>query len=156
MNRFELMVPGKPKGKQRARHGQGRTFKPRDTLLAESEIRRAWQEIGSPRLEGALRVELILTVTRPAGHLTTRGELSAEGRRMLFPHRQKPDVDNALKLACDALNGLAYGDDVQIVEAIVYRRWGVVPATYLTVAEVAPREPEGTLVRLPSAVRAAA
>ena len=38
-----------------------------------------------------------------------------------LPHLKKPDVDNVLKVVLDALNGAAYGDDVQVVEARVQR-----------------------------------
>lgn len=136
MSGFQLMVPGKPQGKQRARHGQGRTFTPRETVLAESEIRRAWEGVGSPRVDGPLRVHVTLSVTRPASHYTGRGTLSAEGRRMVHPHKQKPDVDNALKLILDALNTYAWPDDVRIVQGTVVREWGTFPATYVTVEEL--------------------
>lgn len=138
MSEFQLMIPGKPKGKQRARHGQGRTFTPRETVLAEQEIRRAWEGVGSPRVDGPLRVHVTLSVTRPGSHFTTKGELSAAGRRMTHPHRQKPDWDNAAKLICDALNGVAWPDDVQIVQGTVVREWGIFPATYVTVMELEP------------------
>jgi len=36
---------------------------------------------------------------------------------------KKPDCDNIEKIICDALNGLAYHDDSQIVEITTKKRW---------------------------------
>jgi Holliday junction resolvase RusA-like endonuclease len=133
VNGIELVVAGRPEGKGRARHGQGRTWTPRRTVLAEREVRAAWQVVGSPRLEGPVALDLDLVVVRPRGHFTARGALSAEGRRHPLPHRTKPDADNALKLVMDALNTRGWRDDVQVVSARVSRRWGEWPHTRLTV-----------------------
>jgi Holliday junction resolvase RusA-like endonuclease len=120
---FQFTVPGRPTGKARARIVKGRAYTPRETELAENEIRRAWQGIGAPRLEGPICLQVGLCVTRPRGHFNSKGELNAEGRRHPRPSRQKPDVDNALKLVMDALNTRAWHDDVQITDASVYRVW---------------------------------
>lgn len=36
---------------------------------------------------------------------------------------QRPDVDNLAKSLLDALNGVAYNDDAQIVDLRVQKRW---------------------------------
>lgn len=56
---------------------------------------------GFAPLEGPVRVVATL---HPK--MTARGQAS----------RKRIDIDNALKVALDALNGVAYGDDRQIVE----------------------------------------
>lgn len=140
MSAFTLRIEGRPVGKGRPRFGQGRTWTPRETVLAEQEIRRAWEEAGAPRVEGALKVLVLLRVTRPQSHFTASGGLSAAGRRHAFPFRQKPDTDNALKLIFDALNSRAWADDVQIVDATVVREWADVPSTLIDVQELEPSE----------------
>lgn len=35
-----------------------------------------------------------------------------------------PDIDNQMKAAADALNGIAWKDDAQIVDARLSRRYG--------------------------------
>lgn len=130
---FTLVIPGRPAGKGRARHGNGRTFTPRETVLAEQAIRHAWIDAGEPTLgDRPVRLRVKLAVVRPAGHFTSRGTLSAAGRRQPVPARQKPDCDNALKLIMDALNTRAWRDDVQVVDARVYREWDDRPYTSLT------------------------
>jgi Holliday junction resolvase RusA-like endonuclease len=129
---FTLRVAGEAKGKQRARHGLGRTFTPRDTILAEQTIRSVGRENGEPRLpDGPVALEVELGVTRPAGHYTTRGTLNTAGLRMIRPFRRKPDVDNALKLVMDALNTCAWTDDVRVIDAHVYRVWSEQPYTLI-------------------------
>lgn len=36
---------------------------------------------------------------------------------------KKPDADNIAKVICDALNKVAYGDDTQICELEVHKRY---------------------------------
>ena len=36
---------------------------------------------------------------------------------------KKPDADNIAKVICDALNGVAYGDDTQVVNLNVKKRY---------------------------------
>ena len=36
---------------------------------------------------------------------------------------KKPDGDNILKVVCDALNGLAYRDDIQLAEKHIYKEY---------------------------------
>lgn len=121
--RFEFTVLGRPHGKGRPRHGQGRTWTPRETTLAEQGVRAAWENAGAVRLEGAISLHVLLGVTRPQSHYKRDGSLSAEGARHVKPFRKKPDVDNALKLVMDALNTRAWVDDVQIIQAQVDRLW---------------------------------
>lgn len=66
---------------------------------------------------------MLFLVERPGSHFNSRGELSAEGLRHPLPENRKPDVDNALKLVMDALNGRAYKDDVQITTSREMKRW---------------------------------
>jgi Holliday junction resolvase RusA-like endonuclease len=127
---IHLTIDGKPEGKDRPRFGNGRTFTTKKTLLAEGEIRRAWEQAGKPRLpDGAIEIDVTLVVTRPGGHWKRDGQLSAEGLRNPYPAKQKPDVDNALKLIMDALNTRAWADDVRVVSATVRRIWGEWPRT---------------------------
>jgi Holliday junction resolvase RusA-like endonuclease len=133
---FTIHVEGKPAGKGRARFGNGRAFTPKDTVLAENDIRAAWKTAGAPRLEGPVALDVELRVTRPRAHFTTRGALSAVGQRMPRPSNRKPDVDNACKLVMDALNTRAWADDVQVVELYVWREWADVPGTTIAAREL--------------------
>lgn len=122
---IRLELSGRPEGKGRPRFGQGgRVFTPQATKLAEGRIIDAWTNAGQPRLpDGPVSLYVLLLVSRPKGHFTSKGELSASGKRSTHPTGRKPDVDNALKLVMDALNRRAYHDDVDVVRASVTRKW---------------------------------
>jgi len=133
-----LFVGGEPKGKDRPRFAQGRTFTTEKTKLAEGEVIRKWEDSGEPRLpdDTAIRIEVVLYVSRPESHFKKDGTLSATGARFPRPHNRKPDVDNAIKLVMDALNGRAYRDDVRIVEALVERHWADWPTTKIKLTAI--------------------
>lgn len=99
MSEFILTIPGEPtaKGRPRVFHGHGVT--PKRTMLAENRI----SELFTTEYPDA---------TPFTGHVTIYCVfwMSRQGR---------PDWDNLAKLATDALNGLAYKDDAQIVDAHV-------------------------------------
>jgi Holliday junction resolvase RusA-like endonuclease len=121
--KFELVIPGKPTGKGRPRFAKGRTYTDPQTDAAELRVQRAWEDSGSPRLhDGPLYFRLLIGVERPQGHFKRDGSLSAAGLRAPFP-TGRPDLDNVCKLVTDALNGLAYRDDAQIVTLLADRCW---------------------------------
>ena len=53
----------------------------------------------------------------------------------LFPTK-RPDNDNLYKGIADALNGIAYYDDSQIVITHIYKRWTEYPRVEITIEEV--------------------
>jgi Holliday junction resolvase RusA-like endonuclease len=122
---LSIVIPGKPQGKDRPRfvRATGRVYTPAETLRAEERIRAAWREAGGPVWGGPLSVFVTVSTPRPKGHYLKGGGLSAEGRRRRYPDNQKPDLDNVLKLCLDALNGHAFKDDVQVIQAHAYRFW---------------------------------
>ena len=99
---IEFEVPGEPVPKKRARVVGRRAFTPAQTVAYEQAIgwafRQAYQ--GEP-LEGPLRV---FVTVREAGR----------------PRQRQGDADNYAKSVLDALNGLAWADDRQVVELHVY------------------------------------
>jgi Holliday junction resolvase RusA-like endonuclease len=131
---FTLELDGEPQGKPRARFRAGqKPYPDRAQKLAEGEVRRAWEQAGRPRLpDGPLALSVVLSVARPAGHFKQDGSLSAEGLRCPQPHKAKPDLDNAIKLVGDALNTLAWRDDVRFVWICSARLWSKWPATRIT------------------------
>ncbi|MEX5590971.1 RusA family crossover junction endodeoxyribonuclease, partial [Pseudomonas urmiensis] len=50
----------------------------------------------------------------------------------IYPTK-KPDADNIAKAVTDALNGLAYKDDSQIVILSVYKQYGETPQVGVTI-----------------------
>ena len=93
-------VPGEPVPKKRPRVVKGRTFTPPQTVEYEQAI--AWRfkaEYQGQPLEGPLRVWVTV-------------------REVDRPVQRQGDLDNYLKSALDALNGLAWKDDRQVVDVM--------------------------------------
>jgi Holliday junction resolvase RusA-like endonuclease len=132
---IELQIHGRPHGKGRPRFANGRVFTDSATEAAEARVERAWENAGKPRLDGPLVFELEMFIARPKTHRRRDGSLSTEGERNPWPCR-KPDADNALKLAMDALTGRAYRDDVDVVHAWVLRRWAPVGHAESTIIRI--------------------
>lgn len=61
----------------------------------------------------------------------------------IFPTR-KPDVDNVFKTITDALSGIAYKDDKQIVYACINKLYGSEPLVKVLVTAKDKKENEGT------------
>ena len=55
-------------------------------------------------------------------------------RGEIFP-TVKPDCDNIIKIVCDALNGLAYRDDSQVVAVTCQKKYGVEPAVHVVITD---------------------
>jgi Holliday junction resolvase RusA-like endonuclease len=48
----------------------------------------------------------------------------------------KPDADNILKLGLDALNGVAYADDKQVISCECIKAYAETPQMVITVSEM--------------------
>lgn len=125
MSGYSFVVPGPPTGKGRPRfvRATGRAYTDKQTVLAENNILWAWREAGQGRInDGPVTVLVEAVFERPQSHRLRSGALSAVGARSSSPTK-KPDADNLLKAALDALNGHAWRDDAQVVNATVIKRW---------------------------------
>lgn len=127
MRSIRFCVPGTPRGKERARtvHVDGRvmTFTPGQTVAYEDRVRGAflkasggtWTKVDTP-----LCIQILAKYPVPKSVSKKRRAAMLSGR--LFPTK-KPDWDNVGKIICDALNGIAYRDDAQIVFAAVSKSY---------------------------------
>lgn len=95
VDRFELTVAGEPIPNARARRGQGGHFyTPERTIEYRARVQAAWMAAGRPTIG------------------TSRFVISALFYRS---SARAADLDNLLKSVTDALNGLAWQDDRQLV-----------------------------------------
>ena len=86
-------------------------------------------------LTGPVVVEITAMFQRPPSHRTGRGELRKGAP--VFPGRNLGDVDNLAKGALDALTGIAWDDDSQVVDIRVAKQWSNIDR--MTIA-ISPRE----------------
>ncbi|WDU84224.1 RusA family crossover junction endodeoxyribonuclease [Caloramator sp. Dgby_cultured_2] len=116
-----ITIPGKPMGKQRPRvMKNGITYTPKETVSYENLVKMCYmQRYGNENIiTGPLKMKIRAYFEIPKGTSKRRAELMrADVERPI----KKPDVDNIVKIICDALNKVAYKDDAQIVSCEVHK-----------------------------------
>lgn len=79
---------------------------------------------GAALLDGPLSLELVFYIPRPKGHYGTgRNAGTVRASAPAFP-AVKPDVLKLARAVEDALTGIAYRDDAQIVQERLVKRYG--------------------------------
>ena len=78
---------------------------------------------GRELFDGPLSALFRFVIPRPKGHYRKNGELSASGRRNPHPAK-RPDALKLARGAEDALSGVVYRDDSQIVDERLVKEWG--------------------------------
>lgn len=124
-------VPGEPQGKARARTyynpkaGHSVSHTPDNTVLYENLIKMYYQNESNLIFGDSPLSVTIRAYFRPAKS-TPKGKLSDMLHGLIFPTK-KPDSDNIAKVVLDALNGVAYRDDKQVVHLEIYKIYGESP-----------------------------
>jgi len=80
---------------------------------------------------GPLEATFSISVAIPKSFTGEKRKRIEEGK--LFP-TSKPDIDNVVKLLCDAMNGVVYGDDMQIVDLYVNKAYAAAGSTTVMVS----------------------
>ncbi len=134
MSALRIVIPGEMRGKGRprftARNGFGRAFTDAKTANAEAWVKACAVEAGASACGYPVRLTMEITAPIPKSWSKRAKADAIDGR--LLP-TGKPDLDNCLKLVCDALNGIAWLDDKQVVEVTARKRFGAEPQTVLEI-----------------------
>ncbi len=133
-------MPGAPVGKGRPRittiGGRPRAFTSAKTRQAEAEIAAAASAVmGSrPPSESPVAVGIVAVHQVPQSWTKARKLAAMSGE--VVP--AKPDLDNVGKAVLDAMNGVAYADDVQVIRLTLEKEFGAVPGVHVVVREILP------------------
>jgi Holliday junction resolvase RusA-like endonuclease len=133
-------IPGAPVGKGRpriARRGRFTSmYTPEKTASYESLVKLAGFEAmaGRELFTDALSVTLDVWVQIPASWSQRKREQAVSGA---VRPTTKPDLDNVAKAIFDGLNGIAWKDDVQVVRAVVTKRYSTTPRVEVSISHVA-------------------
>ena len=136
---MKFTIPGAPCGKGRprfARRGQfTRAYTPAKTANYENLVVLEFQNAGGTYLGDKVPVKVRIDAYYEIPKSTSKKTFREMVANLVFPTK-KPDWDNIGKIVCDALNGIAYKDDAQIVDGHVVKHYSEVPYTEVLIEEV--------------------
>lgn len=120
MKDYIFKVNGQPKGKGRPRFTKnGHVYTPESTRIYEEEIKIRYKEkYKNEMLNGNIAVEVFIN-KKPASYLGIKKYNKLLGKYCNI----KPDTDNVVKAVLDALNGIAYADDKNVVELYAVKKY---------------------------------
>lgn len=138
---IEFVVPGEPVAKGRpkftVRGGFAKVYTPAETLKAEEVIRchaqNAMRGLGLQPTGRPLYVKIFVFKGIPESWPKRKTELALAGE--ILP-TGKPDADNYMKLALDALNGIVWLDDCQITDTYCKKRYSDTPHMKIIITEL--------------------
>jgi Holliday junction resolvase RusA-like endonuclease len=131
IDEFNLTFPYPPTAKGRPRFNMktGTTYTPHETKLFEAHIKRYaslhWKRVP---LAGPVRLRLIFNFTKPK---------SKKPDEMHFVSK-KIDLDNCVKAITDAINGVIYVDDVQIMQIWAEKKYAERESIEMWISEIVP------------------
>lgn len=133
---------GEPVGKGRPRFTRsGHTYTPEKTVNFENLVKLSFQQ-AYPTAEPITKVipiEVKICACFSIPKSATKKDLKAIENGTKKPTK-KPDTDNIAKAVCDALNGIAYYDDSQIVSLTVCKLYSDKPHTKVVITEQEEQE----------------
>lgn len=124
METIEFIIPGSPMAQNRHRDGarvktaEGKEFRMKFDPSSVSKtdfLAKCLNMRPASLLDGPLCLECEFTFVRPLGHYTGGKREKGLKKSAPFWMDKKPDLDNLLKFVKDALKGVYYYDDKQIV-----------------------------------------
>lgn len=139
-----------PRPKVRIMPGRDGTSWPKFYLPGKArqrmeEIAGEWQSRQRPCLQGPLVCEISFACSRPLTHLGTGANAGTVKPRYYAERPKGADVDNCAKLCLDALQGVAFANDDQVVRLLAEKLYtdqaGVAgPQTTITLSALTGEE----------------
>jgi Holliday junction resolvase RusA-like endonuclease len=136
MMRFTVF--GKPEGKARARvPRRGHAYTPDKTRAYEEMVQLAFREQcwGEVPFTAGIPVKVSIIAFYAVPQSASRKMRERMKNNEIAP-TVKPDWDNVGKIVCDALNGVAWHDDAQVVDAHVEKRYGIEPMVCVVIEPI--------------------
>ena len=124
MSKIQFEIPGKPVGKARARSTKsGHHFTPKKTVYYEKTV--ALVAEAAMQGQAPWTSPVTLTVSMVCAPADSWPKWKREGALIgQIAPTTKPDLDNVLKSLKDAMNGIVYVDDCQVVSVSMSKFYG--------------------------------
>ncbi len=135
----EFCIYGPPQGKGRPRFstvcGHVKTRTPEQTVLYENLIKTEYRNQTGIRFPDDAMLDVRIFAYYAIPKSVSKKKHQAMLDKILRPVK-KPDADNLCKVVCDALNGIAYRDDAQIVDTMVRKFYGDNPRVVVSISDI--------------------
>jgi Holliday junction resolvase RusA-like endonuclease len=140
MEAAKFTVPGPPKGKARARTVRARgggtfSYTPEGTVLYENLIKTSYFQECRTSFQGEVPLEVHIKTFYGIPKSTGKRKRQEMLSGLLFPVK-KPDIDNVVKCILDALNGVAFHDDTQVVRLYAEKHYAEDPRVEVEIREI--------------------
>ena len=89
--------------------------------------------IDTPRLEGAISLEVDFYFARPKAHYGTGRNASTLKASAPVDHLQAPDLDKLVRSINDSLTGICFEDDSQVTSISANKHWSDCGFSYVAV-----------------------
>lgn len=137
--RTQVCIYGEPQGKGRPRFstvcGHAKTRTPEQTVIYENLVKTEYRNQSGVRFPDDAMLDV-----RVMAYYTIPKSISKKKRQAMLDHKvrptKKPDFDNIGKVICDSLNGIAYRDDAQIVDAQVRKFYSDTPRVVVIITDI--------------------
>lgn len=131
---ISFVVYGEPRGKARPRVTRNGTYTPDATVVYEELVRARYREAAqgrkfNPDEEIEIDIKACYNMPKSASSRVRNAMLNGK-----IQPKKKPDIDNIIKIICDALNGIAYRDDAQVVKVTCVKEYGNIPQVDVTIS----------------------
>ncbi len=135
--KINFTVAGEPKGKARPRFcHNGQVYTPKQTTTYEQQIIVGYyKQCGNVKFDENSQLELFVAAYFKIPKSASKKKRIAMLCEEIRPTK-KPDGDNILKAVADALNGVCYKDDKNIVKMSIEKFYSDVPRIEVVVQEV--------------------
>ena len=136
---MKILIPGVPVGKGRPKfstfNGHAVAYTPEKTVNYENLVKISFQQSGEKAFDRETQLRADIYAYFPIPKSTSKKKREEMERGLILPTK-KPDTDNIAKAILDALNGLAYYDDAQIVYLQVSKRYSNEPRAVVFIDDV--------------------
>lgn len=126
---FEVVGKPEPGGSKRAFHnaktGKTHVVDDNDKVMPwrDSIVTAAMAQYNGPLVEAPLSLEVTFRLPRPKGHFGSGKKAGELKEKAPIWHTKKPDRTKLLRALEDALTGVIWRDDTQIVSGNVIKRY---------------------------------
>lgn len=133
-------VIGEPQGKGRPRFtSTGRVYTPKQTTEYETKIKAGYNKEKTECIPKGSQVSVAIKAYFAIPKSASKKKAIEMLNGKIRPTK-KPDADNIIKIVCDALNGVAYHDDAQVVDIQCRKFYGAVPHIKIKIEEIGDSE----------------